>query len=264
MSERKRWSREELVIAMNLYCKLSFGQIHYRTPIIIEVSEKLGRTPSSLAMKLANFASLDPELQARGIKALQGASRADREIWREFHENWDDLGCESEEKLQLLFDDSPIEIQSTRSKSSSVTKKPKHPPATTESEANVKVRIGQSFFRETVLGNYYGRCCITGNPIPELLVASHILPWSKYPEHRLDPRNGLCLSKTQDAAFDRGLITISSDYKIILSSYIRDFLPERTLDENFGFYSNQQINLPEKFMPHPDFLAYHMEEIFIG
>lgn len=264
MSERKRWSREELIIAMNLYCKLSFGQLHHRTPIIIEVSQKLGRTPSSLAMKLVNFASLDPDLQERGIKGLQGASRADREIWKEFHENWDDLGYESEEKLQLLFDDSPIEIQSTRSKLSSAKKKHRHPPAITESEANVKVRIGQNFFRETVLGNYYGRCCITGNPIPELLVASHILPWSKYPEHRLNPHNGLCLSRTQDAAFDRGLITISSDYKIILSSYIRDFLPEKTLDENFGVYSDQQIRFPEKFAPDLDFLAHHREEIFIG
>jgi len=264
MSERKRWSRDELVIAMNLYCKLSFGQIHQRTPIIIEVSQKLGRTPSSLAMKLVNFASLDPDLQARGIKGLQGASRADREIWQEFHENWDGLGYESEEKLQMLFNDSPIEIHSTRSKLSEVTKKSKHQPVITESEANVKVRIGQNFFRETVLGNYYGRCCITGNPIPELLVASHILPWSKYPEHRLDPRNGLCLSKTQDAAFDRGLITISSDYKIILSSYIRDFLTEKTLDENFGVYNNQQIRIPEKFIPNPEFLAYHREQIFIG
>jgi putative restriction endonuclease len=262
MSERKRWSREELIIAMNLYCKLSFGQLHHRTPIIIDVSQKLGRTPSSLAMKLVNFASLDPDLQAKGIKGLQGASRADREIWQEFNENWDDLGYESEEKLQLLFDDSPLEIQSTKSKLSSP--KTKHRPAITESEANVKVRIGQNFFRETVLGNYYGRCCITGNPIPELLVASHILPWSKYPEQRLNPHNGLCLSRTQDTAFDRGLITISSDYKIILSSYIRDFLPEKTLDENFGVYSDQQIRFPEKFTPDLDFLAYHREKIFIG
>ncbi|MFN5747361.1 MAG: HNH endonuclease, partial [Pseudanabaena sp.] len=242
----------------------SFGQLHHRTPIIIEVSQKLGRTPSSLAMKLVNFASLDPDLQARGIKGLQGASRADREIWQEFHENWDNLGYESEEKLQMLFDDYLSEIQSAKSKLSSAKTKQRHAPVITESEANVKVRIGQNFFRETVLGNYYGRCCITGNPIPELLVASHILPWSKYPEHRLNPHNGLSLSRTQDAAFDRGLITISSDYKIILSAYIRDFLSEKTLDENFGVYSNQQIAFPEKFTPDLDFLAYHREEIFIG
>ncbi len=264
MPERKGWSREELIIAMNLYCKLPFGKLHHRTPIIIEVSQKLGRTPSSLAMKLVNLASLDPDLQARGIKGLQGASRADREIWQEFNENWNELGYESEKKLQLLFDDSPLEIQPKKSDLSSSKIKRSYQPIVTESEAKVKIRLGQNFFRETVLGNYYGRCCITGNPIPELLVASHILPWSKYPEHRLNPHNGLCLSRTQDAAFDRGLITISSDYKIILSSYIKDFLSEKTLNENFGVYSDQQIIAPEKFTPDLDFLTYHRKEIFIG
>jgi len=264
MAECKRWSREELIIAMNLYCKLSFGQLHHRTTIIVEVSEKLGRTPSSLAMKLVNFASLDPTLQARGIKGLQGASRADREIWREFNENWDILGYESEEKLQALFGNYPQELYLTQSKVSSQKNRDKNPPLLTESEATVKVRIGQSFFRETILGNYHERCCITGNPIPELLVASHILPWSKYPEHRLNPHNGLCLSRTQDTAFDRGLITIGANYQIILSSYIKDFLPEKTLEENFGVYNGQQIKFPEKFQPNLDFLQYHREEIFIG
>jgi putative restriction endonuclease len=264
MAERRRWSREELMIAMNLYCKLSFGQLHHRTPIIIEVSQKLDRTPSSLAMKLVNFASLDPALQARGIKGLQGASQADREIWKEFNENWNNLGYESEKKLQSLFDNRTLEVEFTASKLSAKKIRHRHPPTLTESESTVRVRIGQNFFRETILGNYYGRCCITGNPIPELLVASHILPWSKYPEHRLNPHNGLCLSRTQDTAFDRGLITISSNYQIILSSYIRDFLPEKTLDENFGVYSDQKIKFPEKFSPDLDFLAYHREKIFIG
>lgn len=66
MARGKRWSRDELIVAMNLYCKLPFGQLDHKIPIIIEVSQKLGRTPSSLAMKLVNFASLDPTLQARG------------------------------------------------------------------------------------------------------------------------------------------------------------------------------------------------------
>jgi predicted restriction endonuclease len=245
---------------MNLYCKLSFGQLHHRTPIIIEVSRKIDRTPSSLAMKLVNFASLDSSLQARGIKGLQGASKADREIWKEFNENWDVLGYESEEKFQSLFDGNitaleSIQIQIPLQKITLIL---------TESEAIVKVRIGQNFFRETVLSNYYGRCCITGNPISELLVASHILPWSQYPEHRLNPHNGLCLSRTQDTAFDKGLITIDSNYKIILSSYIKEFLPEKTIKENFGFYSDQPIQMPEKFYPDLDFLKYHREKIFVG
>jgi len=89
MNLRKLWTRDELIIVMNLYCKLPFGQFDHRTPIIIEVAEKLGRTPSSIAMKLSNFASLDPIQQARGIRGLSGASKADREIWNEFTGNWE-------------------------------------------------------------------------------------------------------------------------------------------------------------------------------
>jgi predicted restriction endonuclease len=215
-------------------------------------------------MKLVNFASLDASLQARGIKGLQGASKADREIWKEFNENWEFFGYESEEKLQLLFDDNATELGSTQTQISSQKTSNKNTSILTESKATVKVRIGQKFFRETVLSNYYGRCCITGNPIPELLVASHILPWSQYPEHRLNPHNGLCLSSTQDKAFDKGLITIDSNYQIILSSYIKDLLSEKTIKENFGFYSDQSIQMPEKFYPDLDFLQYHREQIFIG
>ncbi|MEI6427241.1 MAG: HNH endonuclease [Pseudanabaena sp. ELA607] len=256
MTNRKSWSRKELMIAMNLYCKLPFGQLHYKTPLIIAVAQKLERTPSSLAMKLTNFASLDPELQSRGIKGLKGASKADQAMWTEFNRDWERLGCESEEQLDLLLGAASEKLLLNDPAPLSATK-------STESIANVKVRIGQKFFRQTILTNYYGRCCITGNPIPELLVASHILPWNKYPEHRLNPHNGLCLSKTQDAAFDQGLITIDSSYRIVLSSYLKQYLSERTLDLNFGIYAGQEITHPEKFNPDLDFLKYHREEIFI-
>ena len=59
-----KWTREHFLIALNLYCKLPFGKLDQRNPIIKEVSAKMGRTPSSLAMKLSNFASLDPVQQA--------------------------------------------------------------------------------------------------------------------------------------------------------------------------------------------------------
>ena len=55
-----KWTREHFLIALNLYCKLPFGKLHNGNPIIMEVAEKMGRTPNSLAMKLCNFAALDP------------------------------------------------------------------------------------------------------------------------------------------------------------------------------------------------------------
>ena len=83
----KRWTEQELLIAMNVYCRLPFGQLDQRTPLIAQVAEKMGRTPSSVSMKLCNFASFDPALQARGIKGLPGASRGDRAMWDACHDN---------------------------------------------------------------------------------------------------------------------------------------------------------------------------------
>ncbi len=69
------WTREHFLIALNLYCKLPFGKLHKGNKLIIEVAQKMGWTPSSLAMKLSNFASLDPIQQERGILI----ARQDRE-----------------------------------------------------------------------------------------------------------------------------------------------------------------------------------------
>ena len=68
-SPRVPWTHDELVIACGLYFTLPFGQMHYRNPKIIEVARLLKRTPSSLAMKLVNLASLDPAHSARGVGA---------------------------------------------------------------------------------------------------------------------------------------------------------------------------------------------------
>jgi len=271
MNFRKLWNRDELIIAMNLYCKLPFGQLQQKTPIIIAIAEKLGRTPSSLAMKLVNLASLDPVHQARGVKGLSGASKADKQIWDEFTANWELLGTESEERFQELvgldFSDLNQLLSSEKSKDSKITAI-KYPPNRiideTETQVVTKIRVGQNFFRQIILSSYGNRCCITGNPIPQLLIASHIIPWHKNKEHRLNPQNGLCLSRTHDAAFDQGLITFDENYKLVLSSYLQNFLPEETLEHNFIVYDRSKLRLPEKFQPEPEFLRFHREEIFLG
>src|ERR1039457_290173 len=92
------WSRDETIVACGLYFTLPFGRMHARNPRIIEVAGLLGRTSSSLAMKLTNLASLDPAHRARGVKGLMGRSRLDEEIWREFQSNWEEMALLREEK----------------------------------------------------------------------------------------------------------------------------------------------------------------------
>jgi len=86
---QKLWTRDELILAINLYCKLPFGKMHKSNALIVEFADLIGRTPSSVALKLGNFASFDPTLKARGIKGAANASKLDKEIWDDFYNNWD-------------------------------------------------------------------------------------------------------------------------------------------------------------------------------
>jgi predicted restriction endonuclease len=131
--------------------------------------------------------------------------------------------------------------------------------------ATVKTRRGQQFFRQAVLTAYEVRCCISGINVPRLLVASHIKPWGEFPDERLDPRNGLCLSTLHDAAFDAGLITLDERLQVVLSKRLRSFFPQPTLEQNFVPFETRPIRLPEKFAePDTEFLRYHRENIFVG
>ena len=255
-----KWTREHFLIALNLYCKLPFGKLDKSNRIIIETAAKMGRTPSSLAMKLSNFASLDPVQQARGIRGLSGATKQDRAMWNEFHSNINALGTESEQLLHDLF---------TRDESKEVdflsrnTVRLTLPSGPTETQATIKARRGQQFFRQSILNAYGVRCCITGITVPRLLVASHIKPWSTFPDTRLDPRNGLCLSALHDAAFDSGLITLDDKCRVILSTRLKSYFPQPALEQNFVPYAGKPIQMPDKLAePDDAFLAYHRESIF--
>ena len=96
MPAPRRWTRDELLLAMHLYCRIPFGRQHAHAPEVVELAAALGRTPASVAMKLNNLTSLDPEERARGVKGLSGASDLDRQVWAEFQARWDDLATESE------------------------------------------------------------------------------------------------------------------------------------------------------------------------
>jgi hypothetical protein len=91
---RRDWSREELIVAFNLYCR-PFGRIHIRNPQIIDLAKAIGRTPSAVSWKLANFARLDPALKKRHIAGASHGARAEVEVWNEFNQNWEKLAFES-------------------------------------------------------------------------------------------------------------------------------------------------------------------------
>jgi len=261
MALGKRWTREELLIALNLYHKLTFGRLHARQPAIIEVAQRMGRHPNSLAMKLCNLASLDPVLQLSGRKGLSGVSALDREAWFEYHANLDEAVPAGESAFRDLFGvgkEEQVEVIPEQG-----VMLVKRPVGATERHASVKVRRGQDYFRQVVLNNFDGRCGITGLPVRELLIAAHILPWSKHEEHRLDVRNGLCLSRLHDAAFEVGLIGFDSQMRLHVSPRIKEHLPQQTIETNFSIYEGEALRLPDDAVsPNEEFLKVHYSTRF--
>jgi len=262
MSLRKKWTHDELLVALNLYHKLTFGQLHSRNPVIIALAEKLGRGPSSVAMKLCNLASLDPALKLRGIKGLTGASALDRSVWNEFHADLNETVPASEGALRALFGaDEANDLEVLPKEGVRVRKAP--PTGPTETTANVKLRRGQEYFRDAVLNNFGGRCGVTGLAVRELLIASHILPWGTHPADRLNVRNGLSLSRLHDAAFDRGLIAFDDNFRLLLSPRLKAELSQRTVAENFGAYAGEILQFPDDAaLPENKFLAFHRTKVF--
>lgn len=155
MKEGQRlWAREELILAINLYCKLPFGRLHKGNPEVIHLAKLIDRTPGSVAYKLVNFASLDESLKDRGIAGASNTSKLDIEVWRDFNDNWDELTFESENLLAKIEN-------TTIEKLYNITESELPKDGKTK-EQLVKIRINQSFFRRVILASYNNTCCITG------------------------------------------------------------------------------------------------------
>jgi putative restriction endonuclease len=122
-----------------------------------------------------------------------------------------------------------------------------------------KARVNQDFFRDMILRDYGQQCCVTGLNVPGVLRASHIVAWRDDAKNRLNPANGLCLSATYDAAFDRHLISFDDDYRMILSPLLREFHSNTAFKIHFKAYEGHQVILPVRFPPGQQFLETHRE-----
>lgn len=252
MAKRVPWSHDELLCAFRLYCRTPFGKLHQHNPEIIELARLLGRTPSAVAMKACNFASLDPVQQARNISALGNASRADRLLWETFDRNPEALAAEAEAAYarhtvgvakqaedELIPPDGPTEVTRT-----------------------LRTRRVQSFFRDAVMTSYEYACALSGIALAELLNASHIIPWSIDRGRRADPRNGILLNALYDRAFDRGLITFDESLHVVVSERLRDGDPPLLQKQALLGIEGIPLRQPCRFAPDPVAMAYHREHVF--
>lgn len=264
MPTRIPWSRDELLVAFSVYCKTVFGRLDKGNPEIIQVAEALGRTSSALALKTVNFASLDPVHRARGVSGMSNASAADRELWAEFEQNSEAIAAEAGAAWERLIGplDSPVPRREGRALIAAPEVNIPAPSGPTEVERTVRIRRVQHFFRAAVLTNYGNRCALTGLAIPDLLIASHIIPWSESVERRADPRNGIALNAICDRAFDRGLITFDETLRVVISSRLRSFEPGSWHERVVSGIEDRTLTVADRFQPDPEALAWHRRTVF--
>lgn len=251
---QRRWIEDEVLAVLSLYCQIPFGTMHVGNPKIVTLAKRIDRTPSSVALKLANLASLDPHHQSRGVAGMRNASILDRRVWEQHFGRWDTL-----RDVYVSADDTVSGSVVEFDASVDGIERP-----VTEVVEQRTARRGQQFFRNAVLAAYDNRCCITEIACAGLLRASHIVPWAESESSRLDPCNGLCLNSLHDAAFDRGLVTFSADCRLILSTSLDQQMPRDVFREFFGRYDGAQIATPDRFSPNEAYLSYHRERVFVG
>jgi putative restriction endonuclease len=251
----EKWTREEMILAFNLYLKLPFGKMHRGTPEIIELANLMGRSVNSVTLRLVNYASCDPYHQNRGVKGMVGGQKQCQPIWDEFANNRDALLFESERILaekenqtietkftELLFDIANLKGETK--------------------VREVKTRVNQNVFRQIVLANYNKQCAITGIDIPDLLFASHIIPWAANEQERLNPENGICLPALYDKAFDKGLIGINANYEVILSANLNKNRTKDYFVKYFVPIEKVKLQMPQKYLPKAEFLEWHRDMVF--
>jgi len=247
--QRQIWSRDEQLLALRLYFLLPFGQLHQKNSGVIAVAKSINRTPSAVAMKACNFASLDPDLQQKG---LGNVSKLDRELWNEFVENSEKVSLELEDTYQVSIKN---EVENELLLLI--------PKGETESIRSVRVRRVQGFFRKSVMVSYDNCCALTGLNIPKLLIASHIIPWSKDEARRADPTNGIALNVLYDKLFDTGFIAFDDNLRVILSKKLTyDLRSDVGLQHAFEI-EGLQLNLPSRFHPDITAIKYHRQNIFL-
>jgi len=117
-----------------------------------------------------------------------------------------------------------------------------------------KERKGQAGFRRDILKIYDNSCSVTGITQKEVLEAAHIQGYVN--EESNNVQNGICLRVDIHKLFDNGLITIDSEYKVLISTMLKS--------TEYESLNGKKINLPQNktYYPSATALENHNKLVF--
>lgn len=264
----KVWTQDEIIVALCLYYKLASGTFSgTREQAIDGVASILGRSHASVEFKLSNLSACDDTSKITGLTNI---NKYDKIIFDKYFLHIDQLFKDGSNIIKnssqsfdrsknVLTEDNPY-MEDNYDSSDKLNQTDANYSGE-ETIRLVKTREKQWAFRTKLLSTYEHRCCISGISQPELLIASHIIPWADNKEKRLDPSNGLLLNALLDRAFDKGLITFdATDLSLKISDRLKDAKSLDYLNQYRGAVLTKPRN--ERATPSKENLEYHNDIIF--
>jgi putative restriction endonuclease len=121
-----------------------------------------------VALRLVNYAACDPYIRETGRTGMTSGMGKCMPFWNYFSNNKEELFLRAEE-IKAKLAKKPIEQLLSLSTNDFIGK---------ERETVIRQRVNQNSFRSMILANYNEICAITRICLPQLLIASHIIPWS--------------------------------------------------------------------------------------
>lgn len=244
----QKWTYNEVLLALYAYCHVPFNKASNTNPWIVKIAKVINRSPAAVKMKIGNLGVFDPKLKEKGITGLTKTSKIDELVWNDYAGHWDKLAIDAE---KILSKSGIGEFQDLISL-----------PEGSEKFSVIKTRINQQFFREVVLTSYNNQCCISGISAPTILEAAHIIGWKENEKLRTDPTNGLCMNPLFHKAYDKFLMTISPDFKIMISNKLLSSVKDDATLKYLKSLQNRQIYLPQRFYPNKDYLNSHYDKFY--
>lgn len=246
---QRLWTREEYILALDLYFRIPFGQFHKNNPDVLKLADLIKRTPSSVAMRLCNYVSCDPAMKAVGIEGLSAGVKTCTPYWNEFANNRSKLISMAGVCRAKLIETMDMDDEYILNHISDWD--------------NLVEELYDCKFQAIIKRNYNDHCAISGIKVPQLLTACHIIPVSESEDEAMKADNGLLLSLNFAKAYVNGLIGIDDHYIVHLS----DDLMTHQFDSNFSSFfrkfEHKQLLLNDVTVkPDKTFLQWHMDTVF--